>query len=714
MMIKHIAIWTMATLLPVAASAQARSITLEQAVLGQGGQFRPKVPMQLAWRPQHQAFTYVDKGCLVQQAASKQAEDTLLRRADLKRLFPEDTPGYLWYSWLPDGRTIRLTTSNGFAEVDVQALTLKKTLNLPDKAEHADLSPDGNLAAYTIGNNLYISDGRTNKPITDEKEDGIVCGQSVHRNEFGISGGIFWAPNSQLLAYYRMDERMVSQYPLVDITTRVATHTPIRYPMAGMKSHEVTVRVYDRRTGSTITLKTGEPREQYLTNIAWDPSSEHIYIAIINREQNHLWLNRYNAKTGEREATLFEEQDPQYVEPQNAPFFLPDSPSQFIWQSRRDGWNHLYLYNSDGQMVRQLTSGRWEVTELTAYSPEQHVALVMTTRSGAINRQACAVNVRTGELRPITPGEGTHYIKPSADLRYVADFSEAIDQPGRVDIYQLKGLRAKRLRTAVQAADPYQGYDNVPMPKIVPLTNPQGDTLWARIITPKRLEPGKRYPTVVYVYGGPHSQLVSNCWLGGARLWESYMASLGYIMFTIDGRGTSDRGADFEQAIHRQLGVCELVDQMVGVQYLKRQPFVDTNRIGVHGWSFGGFMTISMMLKAADVFKVGVAGGPVTDWRFYEVMYGERYMDTPQENPDGYAQADLKNYADLLRGRLLMIHGDIDNTVVPQHSLTLIKEFVSKRKQVDFFMYPQHEHNVRGRDRVHLIDKVIKYFQDFL
>jgi dipeptidyl-peptidase-4 len=250
---------------------------------------------------------------------------------------------------------------------------------------------------------------------------------------------------------------------------------------------------------------------------------------------------------------------------------------------------------------------------------------------------------------------------------------------------------------------------------MVNLTADDGTTnLYGRLIKPTNYDPSKKYPVIVYVYGGPHTQLVTNSWLGGARLWEYYMAQKGYVMFTLDNRGSSNRGLEFENAIHRQLGVHELSDQLVGLNFLKSLPFVDSTRIGVHGWSYGGFMAISMMLKSDNRFKVGVAGGPVTDWSLYEVMYGERYMDAPEENPEGYSNANLKNYAKNLKGNLLLIHGDIDPTVVPQHSLNFIHECIKQGVQIDFFIYPRHEHNVRGRDRIHLMQKVTNYFDDYL
>ena len=573
------------------------------------------------------------------------------------------------------------------------------------------MSPDNSKLAYTVDNNLFLIYSNDEvKQITSDSNLGIVNGQSVHRNEFGISKGIFWSPKSNYIAYYRMDETMVTDYPLVDITQRIASVENIKYPMAGMKSHEVTLNVYNVASGQTIAIKTGEPKEQYLTNIAWSPDEKSIYIAVLNREQNHLKLNKYSATTGNFIATLFEEKDEQYVEPSKPIEFIGNDSTQFIWNSRRDGWNHIYLYKTDGTLLKQLTKGEWEVTSVVKNDVKSGVLYFTATKESPIESHLYALNTKKGDIVKLTSGEGTHYPRVSNDSKYFVDFYSSIAVPNKVDLYSTSG---KIVKNIITASNPYNGYD-VPLPELVNLKADDGTTLYGRIVKPINFNPAKKYPVVVYVYGGPHSQLVTNSWMGGSRLWESYMANKGFILFTLDNRGTSNRGADFEQAIHRNLGTIEVSDQLVGLKFLKSLSYVDSERIGVHGWSYGGFMTISMMLKASDEFKVGVAGGPVTDWKFYEIMYGERYMDMPDENPDGYKNADLKNYVKNLKGNLLIIQDDMDKTVVMQHSLTLIHEFIKNGVQVDFFVYPQHDHNVMGKDRVHLIDKIIKYFEEKL
>lgn len=579
--------------------------------------------------------------------------------------------------------------------------------------------------AFTDENKLGIisPEGKVAYINQDNKKD-IVFGKSVHQNEFGISKGTFWSPQGNAIAFYRMDESMVTDYPFVNIDKRCATAEPHKYPMAGMKSHHVTVGVYQLQSGKTVWLKTGTPKEKYLTNIAWSPDEKHIYIAELNREQNEMHLVRYNAETGEKEMTLFTETDSRYVEPQHPVLFLPNDPEKFIWQSERDGYNHLYLYNTDGKLLKQLTKGEWVVLDLLGFDKKGENLFLSSTQphplSSNLNGSPLSIktwklNIKKGTLFCMTnkkPLLGVHTSQVSASGKYIIDNYSTPDTPRNIEIIETK--KGESLQTLLQAANPFEGYD---MPAIETGTIKAADgetTLYFRLIKPVGFDPNKKYPTIIYVYGGPHAQLVTGDWLNGTRGWDIYMAQRGYIVFTVDGRGSANRGHAFESVIHRNLGVNEMADQMKGVEFLKSQPFVDADRIGVHGWSYGGFMTTNLMLSHPDVFKVGVAGGPVIDWSNYEIMYGERYMDRPQDNPEGYKNANLKLKAGNLKGHLLLIHGDIDPVVVWQHSLGFLKACVDANTYPDYFVYPRHLHNVIGKDRPHLHEKITRYFDDYL
>lgn len=599
-----------------------------------------------------------------------------------------------------------ISSSDKYIIYDFNNQTIIKTISFQKGGANKDFCPANEKVAYTIGNNLYIDD----QAITNEPS-GILCGQSVHRNEFGISKGTFWSPKGSLLAFYYMDERMVAQYPLVDITAPIGEVNNIRYPMAGMTSHQVKVGVFNPNNEKIIYLKTGDPTDRYFTNISWSPDEKSIYLIELNRDQNHAKLCQYNAETGELTATLFEEKHPKYVEPEHPITFLPWDQTKFIYQSQRDGYKHLYLYSRDGKLIKQLTKGKWLINKLLGFNT-QRKEVIFTAIEG-LKSGHFSVNVESGKMSQ--PFESSlvsaHQGILSQTGEYLIDIYSTAQQPRVIDIINTRTFKGINLLTA---SDPYMSFI---MPTIETGTLKAADNhtdLNYRLIKPANFDPTKKYPVIVYVYGGPHAQLVTGGWLNGARGWDIYMANKGYILFTIDNRGSANRGLEFENVTFRRLGIEEGKDQVKGVEFLKSLPYVDGERIGVHGWSFGGHMTTALMLRYPNLFKVGVAGGPVIDWGYYEVMYGERYMDTPQTNPEGYKECNLKNIAGQLKGHLLMIHDDHDDTCVPQHTLSFIKACIDQRTYPDLFIYPCHHHNVMGRDRVHLHEKITRYFETYL
>lgn len=615
------------------------------------------------------------------------------------------------FSWITN-KQLWLNHNACYYLVDWEKKMVCDSVRLLASADHVDFYASGRVAAFTVGNDLFVSQkGLEPQKITNANGMGHVYGQAVHRNEFGIEKGTFWSPDASKLAFYFMDESMVEDYPLVDVSTRIASAKPIKYPMAGMESHQVKVGVYDLAGGATVYLNTGSPVDRFFTNISWTPDGKNILVAEINRDQNHMKLDLYDAVSGNKIRTLFEESDEHWVEPSNPAVFLKKNPAQFVWQSKRDGYNHLYLYDLNGKLLRQLTKGDWNVTKFYGFDASEKNFFVQTTAEGYLERHIYRVNTGNGKTSRLTQEPGTHRAVFSPNGNLWIDHFSSLEVAAQSTLVSSK---TDKKQIMAKTINPYEGFD-MPEIRMVDLkTADQAFPLAGRMMLPVGFDSAKKYPVIVYVYGGPHSQMVTNSWLGGASSWMLWAAQKGYIVFTMDNRGTDGHGKAFEQAIHRRLGECEMADQMEGVKYLTSLPFVDAGRIGVHGWSYGGFMTTSLMLKHNDVFKVGVCGGPVIDWKFYEIMYGERYMDRPQENPEGYDKANLCNYVNNLKGRLLMIHGDVDPVVVWQHSLLFVKEAVKNRVQVDYFAYPGHEHNVVGPDRVHLIDKVIRYFDDYL
>ena len=592
--------------------------------------------------------------------------------------------------------------------LNVKDKTISTVTSFPANAENITLDKATMKVAYTIGNDLYIANGRGNLRLTENPEH-VIAGQSVHRNEFAIDGGIFWSPDGSKLAYYLMDESMVTDYPLVDITTRIATEKPIKYPMAGMTSHIVKLHVFDIATGKDVVMQTGEPEEHYLTAITWNNDNEKVYIGILNRGQDTLNFNEYNALNGEFNKTIFTDIDEQYVEPQGPAYFLPGSTTMFVWLAQRDGYYHLWLHNTQTLKARQLEKGDYVVTAFNGFDGKGNVYYTSTEVS-PLQRHFYKVNLKTGKKIRLTKKHGTHSVLPSKSGKYFIDNYTSTDVPRAAEVVDGNGRFIDYLYTA---ENPIKDY-HIGVTEIDSIKAEDGQLLYTRIIKPYNFDKNKKYPVIVYVYGGPHAQLITDTWLAGAGIYLNYLAQEGFIVFTVDNRGSADRGEAFEQIIHRQCGQMEMHDQMTGIEYLKTKPYVDADRIGSDGWSYGGFMSTSLKINYPETFKVSVAGGPVINWKYYEIMYGERYMDTPQENPEGYELTALDNKTDKLEGKLLIIHCSTDPTVVWQHSLSFLENAIHNKKQMDYFVYPGHDHNVYGMDRAHLITKITQYFKDNL
>jgi len=579
------------------------------------------------------------------------------------------------------------------------------------KKENAEASSAGYIA-YLENYNLFVAKNSTeNKQLTKDGSKDIVYASSVHRDEFGISKGIFWSNSGNELAFYRMDQSMVTDYPIIDWSQRPAKNINIKYPMAGDKSHQVTVGVYNATTGKILFLKTGEPADQYLTNITWSPDDQSIFIAVLNREQNHMKLNKYDATTGDFVQTLFEEKDEKYVEPLAPMLFVKNKPGQFIWQSNRDGWNQLYLYNINGSLIKQLTSGTWEVLEVKGFDAKGEKLFYTSTEESPITKNLYHVNLKTGLTKRMTQASGVHTVQISTDGNTILDTYSTAQNPRTIQLTEIKSGKSKLL---LQAANPIADYAMGNL-SIFTIQNKTGINLYGRLYKPTNFDSTKKYPVIVYWYGGPHAQMILNAWNGGAGdYWFQYMAQRGYIVYTIDPRGSDNRGKAFEQAIFRNAGEPQMEDMLSAVEYLKSLPYVNTEKMGLFGWSYGGFMTTDFVLSHPGVFKAAVAGGPVMNWQYYEVMYGERYMDTPEENPQGYEATNLIKKAGNLKDKLLLIHGLQDPVVVQQNSVDFVKACVDKGIPIDYLIYPGHEHNVLGKDRAHLYQKVTDYFMLYL
>lgn len=699
------------------AQEQHRSPSLEEYTLGSPKALRRTSLRSLRWLGSD--YVYVDSTRLVLGSpTAAHPEKTLLTQDEFLAIIGEATKGagakYFAPFSVVEGKLLSISFGKKHYLIDPQTKKQVAAFERVGRTEQAfELAPRAKHAVAVRDNNLFLlsPDGSSSQLTTDGSPT-LVYGQSVHQNEFGISGGLFWSPDGSRLAFYRMDQSMVSAYPLVHTNVRKATEEKLYYPMAGMPSHHVTLGIYDVASGKTTYLKTGEPKEKYLTNISWAPDSKTIYIAELNREQSHMDLKAYDPATGDYIKTLFSEHNDKYIEPQWPMRFIPGRDREFVWQTRRDGYTHLYRYNVEGKLLGQITRGAWEVTDFLGFADGGKTLVYTSTQLSPIDRVVASVSLDGRKTRLLTPQAGWHSAQLSADGKHLLDTYESLKNPTENRLVAVAS--GKALATLYQSKDPEADFIN---PEITFGTIKAADgvtNLHYRLLKPTNFDPAKKYPTIVYVYNGPHAQLVQNRFHAGCLGWDLYMATKGFVVFTVDGRGSAHRGAAFEQVIHRHLGKNEMADQMKGVDFLKSLPYVDADRIGVAGWSYGGFMTTNLMLTHPEVFKVGVAGGAVTDWARYEIMYGERYMDSPQENPEGYKETNLSLRAANLKGRLLLIHGTIDPTVVWQHTQLFVDACVKAGTYPDYMIYPEHKHNVLGVDRVHLNYTMARYFMDHL
>ncbi|HQQ93031.1 MAG TPA: DPP IV N-terminal domain-containing protein [Bacteroidia bacterium] len=693
------------------ASSQNKLLTIQDAVLKGKTSLAPKKLLNLAFLPGSDKYSYVDNQTLFVFEPGRSSPVFSLSLGALNRLLvaqnTDTLPGFDSQSWVSESSfAVKNTRAEWIYDLGKKSLTISTRPQTESGLKNLEVFKSGETYAYVQDNNVFVFAGGKKVQVTKDGSYEIENGKSVHRDEFGIHKGLFWSPEGNALAYYRMDQSDVTDYPIIDWTTYPAQNHNIKYPMAGSRSHYVTLHVYNLQKGTTIPIKTEGPKDQYLTNVAWSPDESRVYIAILNREQNHCWLNEYDANNGNFIKTLFEESDARYVEPQNPVIFVKYKPSQFIWQSRRDGYNHLYLYNTEGKLLKQLTTGKWEVKSIVGFDARGERLFFHANAESPVDQDFYAVDLKSCKIERLSSTNGFHTAILSDKGSFFIDNFTACYTPRE---YRICSTHSPLHVTFFKAENPIKDYQTGSW-SLFSIKNAEGTELYCRMYKPVRFDSTKKYPVIVYLYNGPHSQYVLNTWMAGGELWYQYMAQKGYVIFTIEGRGTSNRGKEFEQVIHRNLGAREMEDQLRGLEYLKAQPFVDGSRVGIFGWSFGGFMSTTLMTRSPGSYKVGVAGGPVIDWSYYEIMYGERYMDTPQENKEGYNGNNLLNYVGNLKGKLLLIHGAQDNVVVWQHSIMYLKKAVEKGVQIDYFVYPGHEHNVLGKERAHLMDKICNYF----
>ena len=707
---KNIFVAIIALFITITSFSQLKKFTLSDAVLQQNRLFRADKMLGFQWIPETNKYVYFaenGKKLMTANAIDNVATE-VIALTELNKNLNTDLKSFFGIEF-KNPNTFTINNGLKYYEYNLTTNSGKLTQELTEKLENITSDAAKENIAFTEENNLYFYNKNKSKiAVTVNADKNIVSGQTISRSEFGISGGIFWSPKSSFLTFYQKDESEVADYPLLDSDELPGKLLNIKYPMIGQQSEKPSVGIYNLSTNKTVFIKPKSGiADDYLTNLSWSPDEKYVLIAELNRQQNDMNLNVYDANTGTFVRTILNEKNAAWVEPEHEAFFPNKTSNNFVWFSEKDGFQQLYYYSIDGKLIKQLTNNKFPAKEIIGTNDLGTEIYFKATGEFGINMLVYKVDLK-GKQTLITKDLGIHNISVSSDGKWFFDEFTNHDTPSKSLLYD-KNLKSK---TLLEGKNKFEGYE-IGTSEVKTIKSADGTTdLFTRLIKPSNFDASKKYPVLVYVYGGPHAQMINNSFKDNAQLWMFWMAEQGYLVFTVDNRGSDNRGFAFESVIHRKVGTNEIDDQMKGVDYLKSLPFVNANRLAIHGWSFGGFMTTSLLLRKPNTFKVGVAGGPVTDWKYYETMYGERYMDTQAENQQGFDEASTLNYVKNLKDKLLLIHGSIDDVVVMQNNYALIKKFIEAEKQVDFFVYPMHKHNILGKDRLHLMTKVLNYVID--
>lgn len=585
------------------------------------------------------------------------------------------------------------------------------------KEANVTFSPDGKSLAFTRDHDIWMLDleSGVENQLTTTGNDSIYNGvlDWVYMEELFTRGdvqGYWWSPDSRAIAYLNFDEGPVREFAMVDFKPVYNSAEMQHYPKAGTDNPIVRIAVYDIETRGTTWMNVDTADDSYIARVYWLGDSKHLAIEKVNRNQDELRLLFADVSTGEVKEILKETKSTWINITYNKHYY--EKGTRFVWNSERDGNSHLYLYKNDGTMERQLTKGPWEVSSLDAVDERQRMVYFTALEKSILERHLYSVGENGKDMRRITKRDGTHFVTFSPDKRFYIDRFSDIETPSVISIHEATGRHLFTLHDS-------EGSDiteyNLPVPEFFTIKSREDVELQCSMIKPLNFSKRVRYPVLVYTYGGPHAQVVRNRWGGQRYLWHALMAEKGYIIFSLDNRGSYGKGPKWEDPILESMGYYELKDQIAGVEYLKSLPYVDSSRIGIWGWSYGGYMTSLAMFKAPGIYAAGAAVAPVSDWHYYDTIYTERYMKRPQDNEEGYEDSSPINFVDGLESPFLLIHGTADDNVHMANSIRLVDELIKQGKDFDLMLYPGKLHGIRGeKARVHLFKKLTKFFDQHL
>lgn len=614
------------------------------------------------------------------------------------------------YQWAPGGEALLFEGANSLAWFELKSQTARVLVTGKDEISDLKISPNGQYVSFVRGHNLWLvstADGKERAFTTGGTEE-IRKGELdwVYPEELELFTAYWWAPDSNSIAYLEMNESKVTEFPLVNFESYTGEAEEQRYPVAGGNNPVVRVLVGSVNGGEPRVMDIGAETDIYIPRVNWLQDAKRIAIQRLNRAQNELNLLIADADSG-KTSVLLSEKDSAWINVSDDLQFLKDG-KRFLWTSERSGYRHIYLYGMDGKEHAQLTKGDWEVSRIAGVDEANGVVYFTAKEKSPMESHLYRVALDGKGFTRITKDEGTHSVQVSPDAQYYVDTYSNSSTPQRQDLYRTDGAKTATLNE--NDVSELAQYHLSPM-EFLTVAAKDGMALNCYLVKPSQFDPTKKYPVIVFTYGGPHAQVVMNAWQGPTLLWHEMMAQKGYVIFALDNRGSAGRGHVFEVPIHYRFGIDALSDQRDGVAWLKKQPWVDGNRIGIWGWSFGGFMATSAMLEAPDDFKVGFAGGPVTDWHFYDSIYTERYMGLPKEHEQDYVNCSPVKYAAGLKGKLLIAHGTGDDNVHYSNTLTLIDDLIREGKYVEVIAAPGRGHGVSDPPARKIVwDRVTQFF----
>ena len=589
----------------------------------------------------------------------------------------------------------------------------KQILKVFDKKIRlANFSPDSKYISYIYRNNIYVYEigtGKRKKITHKGLPNKIICGGTdwVYEEEFGLVKGYEWSPNSNYIAYYIFNEAKVPEFSMDLFKGGLyPTQEKFKYPKAGERNSIVAINIFNLNTDENIATDINKKTESYFPRIKWTNKSNQLFIQRLNRHQNHLELLAVNPNDGSSKI-IYEEKDKYYIDVHDNLTFYKDD-SGFLWTSEKDGYNHIYLFQINGKQRRQITKGKWDVTKFYGYDDDNKILYYQSTESSPLEKDVYRINVWGKSKEKLSELPGVNSASFSKNFTYFINTHSDANNPNTITLYNFKGENIRTIKNSSNLRETLKEY-NLTKKEFFQFKTNQGVRLNGWMMKPVDFDETKKYPVLMYVYGGPGSQTVSNQW-GGHYMWYQSLCQKGYIIVSIDNRGTGGRGAEFKKCTYKELGKLETVDQIEGAKYLSTLNYVDSKRIGIWGWSYGGYMSSLCILKGADYFNTAIAVAPVTNWRFYDTIYTERYMQTPQENENGYDLNSPINHVDSLSGNYFLIHGSADDNVHVQNTYEMVDALVKANKQFELFIYPDKNHSIYGGNtRLHLFTQITDF-----